>query len=147
MRIAYAAPRKVGDVHQSVYAAKVNEHTIRCDVLDSTFQNLAFLQVRDNLLALCLKLSLDKSLVRNNHVAEFLVNLNNLELHGLAHEDVVVADRMNINLAAGQECLDAKHVYNHTALSAALDVALDNLILFESLVNALPALLQTSLLV
>ena len=35
--IVYAAPRKVGDVDETVNATKVNEYTIRGDVLDRTF--------------------------------------------------------------------------------------------------------------
>ena len=85
--------------------------------------------------------------MRNHNIAELLVDLHNLELHGLAYEHIVVAYGVNINLAAGQEGLDAKHIHNHTALSAALDVTLDNLVVVESLVDLLPALAQASLLV
>ena len=54
---------------------------------------------------------------------------------------------MNVDLATGEECLDAEYVNNHTALSAALDEALNNLLVLEGGVNALPALAEASLLV
>jgi small subunit ribosomal protein S1 len=81
------------------------------------------------------------------YIAELLVDLNNLELHCLAYEYVVVAYWVNVNLAARKECLDAEYVNDHTTLSAALDVALDNFLVLESCVNKLPALAQASLLV
>ena len=85
--------------------------------------------------------------MRNNYVAELLVDLNNLELHGLTNELVVVAYGMNVDLATGQECLDAKYINNHTALRAALDVTLNNLLSLQSSVNALPALRHAGFLV
>ena len=54
---------------------------------------------------------------------------------------------MNVNLATWQECFDTEYVNNHTTLSAALDVTLDNLLVVKSSVNTLPALAQASLLV
>ncbi len=147
MRIAYAAPREVCDVDESVNTAEVNEYTVRSDVLDSTFKNLTLLQFADNLFLLCFQLSLNECLVRNNNVAELLVDLDNLEFHSLAYEYVVVAYGVNVNLASGQECFDAEYVYNHTALCTALDVALDDFAILESSVDALPALAQAGFLV
>ena len=54
---------------------------------------------------------------------------------------------MNVDLATGQEGLDAEYVNNHTALSAALDVALDDFITVESGIDTLPALAQAGFLV
>ena len=132
---------------ESVNTSKVNEYTIGCDILDNTLEYLSFLELADNLFLLCLKLCLDESLVRNNDIAELLIDFHNLELHCLAYEDVVVADRMNINLAAWKECLDSEYVNNHTTLGAALDVTLDNLIIVKRCVDTLPALAKTGFLV
>ena len=133
VRIAHAAPREVGDVDESVNTTEIDEDAVGRDVLDSTLQNLTLLQVRDDLLALSLQLGLDEGLVR--------------ELHRLADEDVVVAYGVNVNLAAGEEGLNAKYIYNHATLRAALDVALDDLVTLHGLVDVVPALLKTSLLV
>ena len=145
--IVHASPREVSDVDESVNTAEVNKHTVRSDVLDSTLENLTLLQLRDNLALLSLNLLFDKSLVRNDYIAELLVDLHNLELHSLVNKLVVVAYRMNVNLATGQESLDTEYVNNHTTLSAALDEALDYLLVFEGGVHAIPALAEASLLV
>ena len=63
MWIAYAAPREVSDMYESVNTTEVNEYTVRCDVFNSTLEDLTLLKVRDNLLTLCLELSLDECLV------------------------------------------------------------------------------------
>ena len=76
--------------------------------------------------------------MRYNNVLEFLIDLHDLELHSLAYKDVVVADGFYIDLRAGEECLDTEHVNNHTALGSALDVTLDDFIVFKSLIYALP---------
>ena len=54
---------------------------------------------------------------------------------------------MNVDLASWQESLDTEDVNDHTALSAALDVTLDDLLVLESSVNTLPRLAEASLLV
>ena len=61
--IVYAAPREVGDVDQTVYAAEVDEYTVRSDILNSTFEYLTLLKLRDNLLLLSFEFSLDECLV------------------------------------------------------------------------------------
>src|SRR5690606_41452920 len=43
-RVLDALPSHVGDVQQAVYAAQVNERTVVGEVLDDTFDLLAFLQ-------------------------------------------------------------------------------------------------------
>ena len=98
MRIAYAAPRKVCDMNESVHTTKVDEYAVRSDVLDSALEHLTLLQVRNDFFLLCLELCLDKSFVRYDNIAELLIDLHNLELHCLAYEHVVVAYRMDINL-------------------------------------------------
>ena len=98
MRIVYATPRKVCDVDESVNTTQVNEYTVRSDVLNGTFENLTLLKLADDFFLLRFQLSFDKSLVRNYYIAELLVDLNNLELHSLAYELVVVAYWVNVNL-------------------------------------------------
>ena len=145
--IAYAAPREVCDVDQTVNTAEVNEYTVSSDVLNGTLEDLTLLELADDLLTLLLELLLDESLVRYNDIAELLVDLYNLELHCLAYEYVVVAYRVNVDLASWQESFDTENVNDHTALSAALDVTLDNFLVLESCINTLPRLAEASLLV
>ena len=145
--IAYAAPREVCDVDQTVNTAEVNEYTVSSDVLNGTLEDLTLLELADDLLTLLLELLLDESLVRYNDIAELLVDLYNLELHCLAYEYVVVAYRVNVDLASWQESFDTENVNDHTALSAALDVTLDNFLVLESCIHTLPRLAEASLLV
>ena len=63
LRMRNTAPREVSDVDQTIYATKVDEYTVRGDVLNGTLQDLALLQLRDNIFLLLLQLSLNESLV------------------------------------------------------------------------------------
>ena len=136
--MVHTAPAQVGDVDQTVYAAQVDEHAVRGDVLDGTFEDLAFFELRHDLFLLSFELGFDQRLVRYDHVAELLVDLHDLELHGLVHVNVVVADRFHVDLRTGQERLDTEYVDDHTALGAALDVTLDNLVFLQGLVDTIP---------
>ena len=145
--MVHTTPRQVGDVNQAVHAAQVDEHAVGGDVLDRTFEDLALFELRHDDLLLSLQLGLDERLVRNDHVAELLVDLHHLELHGLVYIYVVVANGLHVDLRTGQERLDAEHVDDHTALRAALDVTLDDLVVGQRLVDAIPRFELTRLLV
>ena len=125
-------------MNQTVYATQVDEYTVGCDILNGTFENLSFFEFTDDFFLLLFQFSLDKSLVRNNDILEFLIDFNNLEFHSLANEYIIVADRLNVDLRTRQECFDTEYVDNHTTLSAALDVTLDNFFIFQSSVHAVP---------
>ena len=132
---------------QAVHTAQVDEYAVRGDVLDGTLEDLALLEFRHDNLLLRFEFGLDERLVRNDHVAELLVDFHHLELHGLVHVYVVVADGLHVDLRTGQERLDAEYVDDHTALGAALDVTLDDFVLFEGLVHTIPRFELTCLLV
>ena len=118
--------------------------TVRCDIFNSSFKNLSFFEFTDDFFLLLFQFSFDKSLVRYNDILEFLIDLNNLEFHSFANEYIVVADRLNVDLRTRQECFDTEYVNDHTTLSAALDVTLDNFFIFQSSVNAIPRTGSTS---
>ena len=61
--IGNAAPGKVSDVNEAVYAAKVNKHAVRSDVLDFAFEHLAFFELRNDFTLLSLELCLDEGFV------------------------------------------------------------------------------------
>ena len=127
----FTRPRKVGDVDKAVDTAEVDEHAVGGDVLDSAFEYLAFFELGDDFAFLLLEFGFDECFVGYNHVAEFFVDFNHAEFHCLADEYVVVADRLNVDLRAGEEGFDAEYIYNHTALGAAFDEALDDFVVFE----------------
>ncbi len=147
MRIVHTTPGEVCDMDESVHTTEVNEYTVGGDVLDGTFKDLSLFEFADDFLLLGFQLGLDECLVGNHYVAEFLVDLNHLEFHGLAYELVVVAYGVNVNLAAGQEGFETEDVDDHAAFGTALDVALDDFLVVEGFVDAIPALGEASLLV
>ena len=61
--VADSAPRHVGDVHQTVDATEVDEHTVRSDVLDRSFENLSFLQAADDHALLLFEFCFDERFV------------------------------------------------------------------------------------
>ncbi len=137
--IRNTTPAEVGDVDETVHAAEVHEHAVGGDVLHLALEHLTLLQLGDNLFLLLLELGLDQSLVADHHVFIFLVDFDNLEFHSLVDEYIVVADGAHVDLRAGKERLDAEDIDDHTALGAALDITLDDLVVLESLVDAVPA--------
>ena len=147
LRMIDTTPRKVGDVNETIDTAKVDEHTVRGDVLDRTFENLSLLQLGHDNLLLCLQLGLDKSLVGNDYIAELLIYLDNLEFHRLIDIYIVIADRLYVDLRTRQERFDAEYIDNHTALGAALDITLDDFVVGQSLIDAIPRFELASLLV
>ena len=132
---------------QTVHTAQVDEYAVGGDVLDRTLEDLALLEFRHDDLLLSLELGLDQRLVRHDHVAVLLVDLDNLELHGLVHIYVVVTDGLHVDLRTGEEGLDAEDIDDHAALRAALDVTLDHFVLLQGLIDAVPRLELACLLV
>ena len=139
LRIIYATPTEVCNVNKTVHATQVDEYTVRGDIFNGTLKYLTLLETTDDFLFLSLQLCFNESLVAYNNILVVLIDLDNLELHSFAYEDIVVTDGLNVNLRAGQEGLDAEYIDNHTTLSAALNVTLNNFFLLQSLIYTIPA--------
>ena len=146
-RMRNTSPRKVGNMDQPVHAAKVDKHTVRCDILDRTFEYLAFFELRDDFFLLLLELGLDQRLMRHDDVLEILVNLHDFEFHRLADKYVIVTDWLHIDLRAGQESLDTEDIDDHTALCTAFNVTFDDFVFFKRFVDPLPRTSRTRFLV
>ena len=131
---------------QAVYAAKVHEHAVRGDVLDSTFQYLAFFQLGHDFGLLLFDFVFDKSLVRNHHVLVFVVDLDNLEFHRLVDEHIVVADGLHIDLRTWQECFQPEHIDDQAAFGTALDITGDDFLVVVSFVDTFPGFEDTGFL-
>ena len=147
MRIVHAAPRKVCDVNETIHATEVDEDTVGSDVLDSTLEHLSFFEFGNDFLLLSLEFCFDECFVRNHHVFVFLIDFDNLELHGLSNEDVIVANGLHVNLRTGEEGFNTEDIDNHATLGAALDVTGDDFLVFESCIDTLPRLGGASLAV
>ena len=143
LRIGNTIPREVSDVDKTVNTTEVNEYAIVGDVLDDTFENLAFFKFANDLLFTSFEFSLDECLVANNDIAEVLIDFNNLKFHGFANEHVVVADGFNIDLAAGEECFHTEDIHDHATFGAAFDVAGNDFAFFAGFVNAIPSTRST----
>ncbi len=141
------APAEVSDVDETVNTTEVDEHAVVGDVLDSSLKDLTLLELADELGPAGLLLSLEESFMGDDDVAELLVDLDDLEVHGLVDIGVVVTDGLDVDLGAGQEGLDAEHVDDHATLGAGLDEALDDLVVVAGLVDAVPRLEGAGLLV
>ena len=145
--IVHAAPGQVGNVDETVYTAQVHKYAIVGNILDDAFEDLTFLKLGDEFAAAGFLLGLEQGLVGNDHVAEFRIDLDDLEIHGLVDELIVVADGLDVDLRTRKEGLDAEHVDDHTALRAGLHEALHDFIVVVGLVDAIPGLQGASLLV
>ena len=83
---------------ETVNATEVNEYTVVGDVLDGTLKYLTLLKLADELASLLLLLCFEKCLVRNDNIAELLIDLDNLEVDWLINVCIVVTDRLDVNL-------------------------------------------------
>ena len=97
-------------MYQTIHTSKIHENAIRSDILNNSNKYLTFFKLGNNFFSLLLELRLNKRLMRNNHVLEFLVDLYNAKIHFLANVHVVIPYWLNINLATGQECLQSQHI-------------------------------------
>ncbi len=126
-RMVDAAPRDIGDVQQAIDAAEIDERTVIGDVLHHAGQDLAFLEVGDQLVAGFGAALLEHGAARDHDVAARAVHLQDLERLRRAHQRADIAHRADIHLAAGQERDGAVEVDGEAALHAAEDHAGDAL--------------------
>lgn len=66
-------------MQQAVNAAQINECTVVSEVLNDTFNFHAFLQVFQQLIALCAVFGFDNGTTRNNNVVALLIQLDYFE--------------------------------------------------------------------
>jgi hypothetical protein len=94
-------------VEEAVDAAEVHEGAVLGDVLDDAADDHALLQVLEGAGLELVALTLEKHAPAEDDVAALLVELDDLELVGLADELIEVADRAQIDLRAREERLHA----------------------------------------
>ena len=102
-RMADPAPAHIGNVQQPVQAAQIYKRAKLGDILDDALTQLAFFQ-GSHQLALGLGAAfLDNFAARDNDIAAFLVNLENLRFDLFADELANIARPTNVYLAGGKE--------------------------------------------
>ena len=122
--MADAAPGHVGDVEQAVHAVEVDERAEVGDVLDRALAVSPILTVLEELLALLGAFLLDEFAAGEDDVLAVLVDLDDLEIVGVADESLKILRRDDVDLRAGQEGLDAD-VDHEAAFDDGLDLAFD----------------------
>ena len=125
-RMLDAAPGEVGDVQQAVDAAQVDERAVVGDVLDDALDDRAFLQRRQELLALLAEARFEHGAARHDDVVALAVELDDLELERLVLVRRGVLDRTDVDERAGQERADAVDHHGEAALHLAGDEAGDD---------------------
>src|SRR5712691_7186445 len=144
-RVIDAPPRDVGDVQEAVDAAEVDEGAVVGDVLDDAVDDLAFLEVLHQLLALLGAGLLEHGAARHHDVAAPAVHLQDLERLRHVHQRRHVADRPDVDLAARQKRHRAVEIDGEAALDLIEDDALDLFVAVEGLFQLAPALLAPRL--
>ena len=124
-------PGHVGDVQQAVDAAEIHESAVVGQVLDDTLDDVAFLQLLEQRLALRGVFLFDDGAPRDDHVVAPLVELDDLKLEALAFEIGRIADRTNVHQRTRQERADVVDLDRKTALDATVDHAFDHFTLLE----------------
>src|SRR5471032_2152470 len=114
-------PSHISDVQQAINAAQINECTVVSEVLNDTFNFHAFLQVFQQLIALCAVLRLNYCTTGNNNVVAFLVQFDDFELKIFAFEMQRVANRTNVYQRTWQERTDTVQLNSETAFNFTVD--------------------------
>ena len=120
-RMIDAPPRDIGDVQKAVDTAEIDESTVLGDVLHHALEDLAFLEVGEQLGAGLGARFLENGAPGNDDIAAPAVHLEDLERLGRAHQRADIAHRTNVDLASGQERDGAGEVDGEAALNASED--------------------------
>jgi hypothetical protein len=142
-----AAPRHVRDVEQAVDAAEVDEGAVLGDVLDRALDDHALGEGLERLLLHFVALALEQDAAGKHDVSALLVELDDLELVGLADQLVQVADGTQVDLRAREEGLHAAADGDReAALHALADGAFDELVRLAGVRDLIPDLHLVGLL-
>src|SRR4029077_19472133 len=144
-RMVDAAPRDVGDMEQAVDAAQVDERTVVGDVLHHAVDDLTFLEVLHQLLALFGARLFQHGAARDHDIAAPAIHFENLERLRHVHQRGHVADRSDVDLAARQERHGTVEIDGEAALDLIEDDAVDLLVALERFLQAAPAFLAARL--
>ena len=114
-RVLDAAPAHVRDVEETVDPVEVDERAEVRDVLHAALANLALLEGGEQSGLLLGHRALDELATGDDDVLALVGDLDDLEIERLADVGREVTHRGDINLAAGQERLDAVDVHEQAA--------------------------------
>ena len=138
--VADAAPAHVGDVEEAVDAAEIDERTEVGDVLDDAAAHLADLEGLHELLLALGTFLLDEGPARDDDVATLLVDLEHEALDAAAAVVSDVGRATDVDLAGGEEHVDARNVDEETALDLPRHKPGDDVVLLDALHHPQPIL-------
>ena len=139
------APGKLGDVDQAVDPVEVDEGAEVDDVGDLALDDLAGLEVAEDLLADLFALLLEHRAAREDDVVAAAVELDDFALERLAHELVEVVDAADVDQRGGQEAAHAE-VEDEAALDDLDDAAFDRFAGVGGDLDPAPGLLEAGAL-
>ena len=139
-RVVDVLPGQLGDVHQTVDAAEVDERAEVDDRGDDAGADLALLQRGEERLAHLGLGLLEPGAAGQDHVVAVLVQLDDLGLELLADVGLQVADPAHLDQRRGQEAAQAD-VEDQAALDDLDDGAGDDAVLFLDLLDRAPGAL------
>ena len=144
-RMVDVLPGQLGDVHQAVDSAEVDECAEVDDRADDALADGALLQLVEELAAHLGLGLLQPGAAGQHHVVAVLVELDDLGLDLLADVRLQIADATHLDQGRGQEAAQAD-VEDQAALDDLDDGALDGLVLFLELFDGAPGALVLSAL-
>src|SRR6202048_992721 len=144
-RVIDPPPGDIGDVQQAVDAAEIDERTVIGDVLDDAVDDLAFLEILHQFLALFGAGLFQHGAARHHDIAAAAIHLEDLERLRIVHQRRDVADGADIDLRARQEGYRAVKIDGEAALDLVEDDAVDLLVIVEGLLELAPAFLAARL--
>ena len=138
-RVAEAAPGHVGDVEEAVHAVEVDERAEIGEVLDGALDGVADLDAIEEFLALLGALLLDEFAAGEDDVFAVVVDLDDLEVVGVADELLEILRGNDVDLGGGKEGLDAD-IDGEAAFDDGFDLALDEAVALEDFDDLVPVL-------
>src|SRR5262249_42521567 len=138
--MTHAAPGHVRDVKEAIDPTEIDERAEIGDVLDHSLADLVLRQLLDDLALLLRAVLLEHGAARHDDVPPALVQLDDLELHGLSDQGVHVLDLPERDLRSREEGFDAVEIHDDTALDLPDQLAFDQLAVVGGRLDAVPDL-------
>ena len=130
---------------KTVHTVQVDERAEIGEVLDVTLDGVADLDGFEETLALLAALLLDEFATAEDHVLAVVVDLDDLEVVGVAHELLEILRRDHVDLRTGEERFDAD-IDGEAAFDDGFDFAFDEAVALEDFDDLVPVLFVGGLL-
>ena len=140
-----ALPGDVGHMQETVDTAQIDERAVVGNIFDDAVNNLALGKILNKLGALLGAGLFHDGAARHDDIAAATIHFQDLEGLAHMHQGTDVADRADIDLAAGEKRNRTAKIDGETTLDAAEDHAINALVLAVVLLEAGPGFLAARL--